>query len=264
MSITNAFQGKHSKTLLIIACVVLIITVSGLGYLYSPIMFVVPRPDINGLINQLASENEPPVFPGSPRHFFQREFFQNPGSWDPAKQQKVTDAYSKLQAMGTDAFPYLINKFEDDRYSHEHCSSTYTSVSVGQACKRLIERQVDIRGIRYKSRETPGGSGMGLDFDEYVYSNYGSYAAWWRINRFRSLKQMRIAVVRWRISEEKWRGFVSTEQRNSILGSLNEDLQDASDMGNSLQVWIPQHSIDALVNAYQERKRYSSPTNKTH
>ena len=219
-------------------------------YRYAPIHFVGANEDVDSLVEQLASANQPPAV--DEPLFNLGEFFNNPGGWDLKAQKRVSDAYYKLRAMGKEAFPYLINHFDDDRYSHHRSWSTFYPVSVGEACKLLIHEQVDIRGIMYKARESPNGNVIGYEFDEYVRSHFGSYAAWWRANRNRSLREMRVATVEWRIEKEKAYGFISDEQTDSILSELERVRQKAERKPEVLELPPPDwYTVDELVFRYQ-------------
>ena len=207
----------------------LLLALSLLAWRYAPINFVGSNPRIDALIEKLASESPLPVFERSPPSIVSRQkVIENPGDWNPLAQKSVSHAYYELRSMGKEAFPYLINHFGDDRYSHERSSASFYEVSVGLACKYLIDGQLDVCGPMYKSRETPNGNLLGCDFDEYVRSQFGSYAAWWRLNRNLSLREMRIATVEWRIQREKEFGFVAKEE-NSILSQLAEALSKANE-----------------------------------
>lgn len=223
-------QMQRRKAILYGGIGALLLALTWLAWRYSPFILVGPNPRIEALIEKLASESPPPVFERSPPSIVsRRKVIENPGEWNPVAQKAVSDAYYELRSMGKVAFPYLINHFGDDRYSHERSWASYYEVSVGLACEYLIDEQLDVCGPMYKMRETPNGNLMGCDFGELVQSQFGSYAAWWRLNRNLSLREMRIATVKWRIQREKEFGFVSKEEENRILGQLAEALSVANE-----------------------------------
>jgi hypothetical protein len=224
--------------------------ISVLIYWYLPVHMVGSNARIEALIDQLASSNLPPKFPGDPPHFSLNEFLKNPGDWDPDAQKPVSDAYYELKSIGKDAFPYLIKHFNDNRYSHERSYSTFISHSVGDACKFLVEEQIDPRGMSYKWRESPNGSVMGYDvlFEAFVKSNYGSYASWWRNNRNHTLLEMRLAFCNWRINKEKQLGFVDDDQENEMLIEFDEMLKEAKTLPDKMHLPPPDwYTIDEIV-----------------
>ena len=230
--------------------VVLALCTCILGYWYAPIHFAGSDPEIESLIDQLASTNSPPDFPGDPPHFYLEDFLANPGDWNSDAQRTVSKAYYELKSMGKDVFPYLIKHFGDNRYSHERSYSTFISHSVGDACQFLIDEQIDPRGISYKSRETPTGTTMGyaVQFEAYVKSKYGSYAAWWRNNRNLSLVEMRVDFCKWRINKEKQLGFVDDDQRNRMLETFDRMLENAKSRPDQMPLPPPDwYTVDAIV-----------------
>ena len=232
--------------------IIIVLTLSActLGYWYAPIHFAGSNPKIESLIEQLASTNSQPEFPGDPPHFYFDEFLENPGDWNPDAQRIVSAAYYELKSMGKDAFPYLIKHFGDERYSHERSYSTFISHTVGDACQFLVDDQVDLRGMSYKSRETPTGNSMGYEvqFEAYVKSKYGTYAAWWRNNKTLSLTEMRVNFCSWRIHKEKRLGFIDDNQRNGMMDSFDRMLENAHAAPETLALPPPDwYTVDAIV-----------------
>ena len=229
-------------------------------YWYLPINVVGWDSRVDGLINRLASANAP-IEGISDWSFDLRNFLDNnPGSWDPDAQKPVSDAYYELKSMGKEAFPYLIKHFDDDRYSHVKSSSVYYSVTVGDACQDLIDQQVGMGGVGYKWRDAPKGSDLEIfDFENYVKSNYGSYAAWWRNNRTRTLPEMSIAYCNWRISQEERVGFVDDDQATSMRSSFKRLLSDAEKPPDEMPLPPPDwYTIDELVIEIQLREQFKS------
>ena len=248
-----------SKRNLII--IVVTLCACALGYWYAPIHFVGSNPKIESLINELASANSPPEFPGDPPQFYLDDFLESPGGWSPDAQRPVSEAYYELKSMGKDAFPHLIKHFGDKRYSHERSFSTFVSHTVGDACQFLIDEQIDLRGMSYKSRETPAGNAMGHEvlFEAYVKSKYGTYAAWWRNNRTLSLKEMRLDFCNWRINKEKRLGFIDDNQRNEMMDSFDRMLENAKSNPDKMALPPPDwYTIDAIVVEIKKFRQYET------
>lgn len=250
---------KLSKRNLIILALTLLACI--LGYWYAPIHFAGSNPKIELLIDQLASANTPPKFPGSPPHFFEDEFLANPGDWNPAAQRPVSQAYYELKTIGKAAFPYMIKNLGDKRYSHERSYSTFVSHTVGDACRFLIGEQVTPSGgYGYKCRDTAGGgsaTGYEASFEAYIKSKYGSYAAWWRNSRNLSLVEMRIKFCNWKIEKEKQLGFADEAQRDSMLEAFDRMLESAKSPPDKMPLPAPQgYSVDAIVNLIELEKMF--------
>jgi len=173
---------------------------------------------IRDLVEQLASENSPPIGDGWPG-------LDYPKDWDSEKQKIVYDAKRKLGDFGKSAFPILLESSGDSRYSLTASYSIEVNHSVGEVCEQIIENNVRLIGIRYKSR-------TGTDGEWHMCPNYfsakhnGDLNGWWRANKNKSLKQMRIDVLKWRIEQEGQIGFPDDESRKSYMDELHEKLAE--------------------------------------
>jgi hypothetical protein len=186
------------------------------------------KPDpkmVEALISQLRSPNKDPN-PGLDPLI--REF---PKDYDFEAQKKVSAAYKKLTAMGKDAFPMLIEHVNDRSYSQSTFSSLLLSESVGCVCFEIIEGQVDVVGMNYKSRQ-------GTDGEEHVHRGYfsqfsakGEYYTqdglrrWWKEHQHQSLKEMQIEALRWAIAREKKIGFPEKDDQKDYLEPLEAKLR---------------------------------------
>lgn len=217
-----------------------------LAHWYLPVHSAGSDAHIESLIDKLASKNSPPDFPP---HLMLNDFLKDPGEWKREHQQTVSAAYYELKSMGKSAFPYLIKHMSDERYSHERSWSIFVSHTVGDACRFIIESQVCPAGMGYKSRESPKGMIMGheVHFESYVKSKYGSYAAWWRNNRSKSILEMRVAFSEWRIGKEKRIGFVDEKQQKRMQKSFERMRVEAAKPPQKMALPAPDwYSVDAI------------------
>jgi len=162
---------------------------------------------IREFIEQLASKNSPqPIdYPeysrvsGAPSPNF-------PNDWDENHQKIVDDAQKQLTDIGKPAFPILLEFLGDRRYSKTIAVATEHNLNVGQVCKLIVERNVDLIGIRYKSREgADGKTYMSQDYFRVKYPH--DIKRWWHENYQKPLKQARIDVLKWTIEREEKIGF---------------------------------------------------------
>jgi hypothetical protein len=185
----------------------------------------VDRPAIEALINKLASTNKDP----NPRPA--RPFVRLPKDYDYKAQQIVSDAEEKLKSMGKDAFPILIEHFNDERYSKSMSTSLLRSFTVGEICQKIIENQVDLAGMNYKMRI--GADGNFHPFSRNYFAKYYAQGAtrevalkkWWEENQQQSLKEMQIVGLRSAIEHERKIGFATKEDEASYLTPLVEKLK---------------------------------------
>ncbi len=92
--------------------------------------------DIEELIAQLASPNEAPKVIGNGGHGPHAKY---PADWDKKAQERVSIARSKLSELGVEAFPYLFEHFDDDRYCMTvDGPAAQSNHSVGRACKYIV------------------------------------------------------------------------------------------------------------------------------
>ncbi len=97
--------------------------------------------------------------------------------------------------------------------------------SVGEVCGQIIESNVRLIGMRYKSRT--GDDGDYHMCPDYFSANYGhDLKLWWRSNHSKSLKHMRIDVLKWRIKQEERIGFPDVELRKSYMEELANKLSE--------------------------------------
>ena len=148
------------------------------------------NPELESLIDQLASQNPAPKLGGPMSEPALDKLY------DVKKQQLVEDAYLKLGQIGYEAFPYLINHLEDDRYSHTESGAIYFNVTVGDASRQLIVRAVNVVSIYCG----PGKA----DFVDYFKLEWdGDIQRWWREKKHLSLREMQIEALNFQIQKSE-------------------------------------------------------------
>jgi hypothetical protein len=147
---------------------------------------------------------------------------------DRQRKNGVFKAADELLKLGTDAFPQLIEHFDDKRYSFDEDSMAADDVyqyDVGELCYRLVVKQVKVYRPWKQAdpRGTPGYSGSIIQPDK------DDAKAWWEKNKKTALWELQADSVRRVIEKNKnprWFKFDS-EQRHKLADEAiraNEEL----------------------------------------
>jgi hypothetical protein len=190
---------------------------------------------IESLIAQLRSPNKDPNPKLDNRLGIPKEY-------DFQAEKRVLAAQQKLIEVGKVAFPNLIEHINDKAFSHSMIGTTAVLVlgrSVGQACFDIIEKQVDIAGMTYKSRQ--GADGQWHTYRGYFsqFSSKGEHYSqdglrrWWRSHRHQSVKEMQMDAMRWAIDREKRIGFPGPRDEEHYLRPLQSKLRELTQASSS-------------------------------
>jgi hypothetical protein len=180
---------------------------------------------IKKLIDQLVSPNLPPdVKSEEPDAVY-------PKGYDREAQRPIDKAIEMLRAEGLVAFPVLIERLEDRRYCCTVSYAAHVNHSVGEVCFQIMERQIDLAGIRYKVRFGADGKTY-YTSPCYLVTQYGgqwppdkaAFEKWWKARSQLSLRSLQIEGLEWTIKEEKKRGFANAKEEESYLKPLLEML----------------------------------------
>jgi hypothetical protein len=151
---------------------------------------------------------------------------------DDGSSEKAKLAERKLLELGKMAFPFLIEHINDREESlRTSAGATPRSLTVGYVCFDIIESQVDLAGMNYKSRE-------GTDGEYHVHRRYfrqfwkdedksrlDGLQRWWKEHKKQSLQEMQIEALRWAIAREEKIGFREEEEKKHYLQPLLDKLQ---------------------------------------
>jgi hypothetical protein len=171
--------------------------------------------DIPGLIETLASPNRPAKGGHGEPHY--------PSGFDHAAQGRVLAARQALRAKGVAAFPYLIKRLSDSRYSETVAYAVWVNLQVGDVCEQIIEAQVLSRHTgNYKSRE--GADGKKYSPPCYFYS-LGGIEKWWSTHSTKNLLEMKVEALKWTIEQEEKIGFPTPGDRKLYLEPLQTELR---------------------------------------
>ncbi len=197
---------------------------------HTPIVDAAPPSEVELLIGKLRSPNRDP----NPNRDPTRDF---PATFDHVAQKQVGRAYEALVAKGKAAFPTLIDHADDKGYSLSVHSAVLLGLSVGEVCKTIIEQQVDLAGMTYKSRS--GADGAWHPHRSY-FSQYLRGASsrtkglrhWWSKQGHLPLKQMQVTALRWAIEREREIGFRAPPDKKVYLDPLLAKLKQLTSISS--------------------------------
>jgi hypothetical protein len=157
--------------------------------------------EIRELVDQLASKNPRPKDAGRRPYGYGLTPGLPPG-FEMKEQRRVRDVVGELKKLGTAAFPYLIERFDDKSYSAtvEHFYSSEASHwSVGRMCQAIIEDQLQPYGLYSKADDPPTYPRRPV----YPLPEGKAEAAkWWDGNKKKDLRQLQLEVLDWVIAGE--------------------------------------------------------------
>lgn len=145
-------------------------------------------------------------------------------------RKRVDEAKQKLLEFGKKAFPILLKNLDDDRDSEIVVGFVFLFpppiFTVGDICRGLISSTLVVSGPSYNARTAADGStGHCPDFFAHVYDR--DLHKWWEKNKYRSLKQMQIDCLSWRIRREKFLGTIEEDEKwfNKYIEKLEDTLK---------------------------------------
>jgi hypothetical protein len=146
-----------------------------------------------------------------------------PRDFDRVKQQQVDRAISKLLRLGPQAFPFLIERWGDDRYcltASDGISGAFLHKTVGQICQAIIFAQLQPYGhwpAGYPDPERNRRPPHRPRYPDRFLGSQESARQWWQKNKNKTLYQMQLEALDWVIAEEAKRpGDFKDEERKHL------------------------------------------------
>jgi len=165
-----------------------------------------PKPEeIKGLSDKLVSANPEPPRVKEPYWVAERFPLKFPDGFDPRRQTAMAKVMDQISEIGPAAFPELIERFDDDRYSittESQLSGAPYNWTVGEVCRGIIEAQVQPCSSWCKCDDDPRGYPRRPNFFKDILDSKKEAAAWWTRNKGRSLQQIQLEALDWVIAEE--------------------------------------------------------------
>lgn len=145
---------------------------------------------------------------------------------DHVPQKRKLDAWIQLRNLGLQAFPYLIDHFDDERDSFRaDAGDDDRTWSIGLACSDIVKCQIQPFGPFSRSNTGSGGRGpVRPSYMKYHSLRKSADAtAWWETRKSRSLRELQIEVLEWTLAEEaKTPARYSEEEREYLDGLLGK------------------------------------------
>jgi hypothetical protein len=183
--------------------------------------------DIKALIDQLVSPNPKPITGDDNKKFV--PYYEQPPGFDRKKQEHVHDAREKLTQLGPQAFPFLIERWDDKRY----CMTTENSLSgyphnrtVGYVCRAIIFDQLQPYGFYPASDEDPRGKPGRPSYPTTFLDSEKTARRWWEKHMGATLYQMQREALEWVIAEEAKRPRDFTDKERRALQSRRKELAE--------------------------------------
>jgi hypothetical protein len=154
--------------------------------------------DIENLVAQLVSPNQPPEIHGTNAKY-------GP-DFDRNAQKLVSKSWGELRQLAPRSFPFVFDHVADKRYALTQDSGDLDkNYSVGFLCRDILvsSLQPDVwdhkeGGTSYRRRPTQPDY-----ISHYRLMNPESAKEWWKSRKDRTLRELQIEVLEWILVEEK-------------------------------------------------------------
>jgi len=183
-----------------------------------------PTPnEIKALIDELVSPNPAPdeeklqASETKPDGGFPRDY-------DHKKQERVHRASVKLTQLGPPAFPFLIERWDDERFCLTAEYAAYVNKSVGVVCEQIIRDQLQPYGFFQAGYADPRGKPLRPDYAAKFLNSPKAAKQWWEKNKVETLADMQKEVLDWVIAEEAKRRGDFTDKERQELQDLRKQL----------------------------------------
>lgn len=179
--------------------------------------------DVKALIEQLASPNAEPEIDGPDARYAPE--------YDRKAQRRVHDAMNALYKLGPPAFPYLIDNFDDGRYSFTGDSGPADyNFTVGHVCRELIGSQVEAFSNWWSFSEgegDPRGRARRPSYCTFHLHDVASAKQWYKRHKDMSLVELQAEALQWVIAREEEEPDKFTKEEREYLADKLRELQAA-------------------------------------
>ena len=153
---------------------------------------------------------------------------RQPLVFDDMKQGEVRRARSELRKLGSEAFPFLIDRWKDDRYSLtvENMLSGYSrNQSVGRVCQTILYDQIQPYGYWQSSGgRDPRSKPVRPRYPEKYLSSQESARQWWEKHKTKPLDAIQLEALDWVIAEEAKSPKKFSDEERSHLQQIRRKL----------------------------------------
>jgi len=180
---------------------------------------------IKALIEQLASPNPKPIT-GDEEPKVGPDYRLPPG-FNHEKQVPVREARSALRILGSQAFPMLIERWDDKRYSltvANGLSGWCRNQTVGKVCQTIIYDHIQPYGYWQSIGRDPRGKPLRPRYPEEFISSQETARIWWEKHKDKTLQQMQLEVLDWIIAEEAKQPKKYVDRERQYLQQVHQKL----------------------------------------
>ncbi len=147
------------------------------------------------------------------------------------------DVWRKLSGLGPEAFPYLLEKVHDKRYSFTaDGGADNVNWTVGRACHDIVRCNLQ-----------PYGCSMSFNVDDpdapdprthpcrpcymehYRLDDPKEAKTWWEAHKDKSLRELQLEALEWVIAEEAKKPTKYPKSERAHLSGISEKLQSSKD-----------------------------------
>jgi hypothetical protein len=150
-----------------------------------------------------------------------------------------------VRKVGKDAFPYLIENWNDDRYSMRffHSLSEHSSnLTIGDVCRKTLFDQLQPYSFWPFGEDEPRGKPKRPSYPSTFLDSKEKALEWWETNKDRSLFEIQAAILDWVINEETKRPMDFSEKERDFLSKLQAELKKSGEMPPGNFDWM-QHEL---------------------
>ena len=158
---------------------------------------------IAALVESLVSPNKEPKLVEGPRDLGVRHC-QLPPKYDMAAQERIHETWDQLVAVGAEAFPSLIDHFDDKRYcTSAELDEWWSNYSVGSVCRQIVGRHIEPWG--HFTIDPKGPTDVRPSYSDHHMETADAAKRWYASHKAKPLRDIQIEALQWTISQEKSR-----------------------------------------------------------
>lgn len=183
------------------------------------------KQEIETLVARLISPNPKPITGDDDKSV--APDYRLPPGFDKAKQLPVLQARVDLAELGLQAFPYLIDKWDDKQHciTMFHSLSEYShNVTVGFVCQKILFDQLQPYSIWPRSEDDPRGKPKRPSYPSAHLRNQREAREWWEKHKTKTMFEIQLEVLDWVIAEEAKRPADYSDEEREFVKMIREEL----------------------------------------
>ncbi len=185
--------------------------------------------EIKALVDNLISPNPKPITGDEDPK--EAPDYRIPPGFDQEKQELVRKAVVDLKGLGIRAFPFLIDRWDDDRYCltiSEGLNGYCRNQTVGKTCKMIIFDQIQPYG-NWQGIADPAGLKLAWrpSYPNEFFASKQDAKKWYEKHKDKSLVEIQLEVLDWVIAEEAKNSEQYPEKEREFLQKTRKDLVES-------------------------------------